>query len=184
MRPAAVPYRPVFIERTARIRTPHTMGPKPATRSTSGDAGGDAALRLVEVLNDEALMKKLRTALFPQALSDKFDRQNDQINRLLAQLTVRQPAGRRAGEEGEGARGAGGQDRAIHTSVKPALLWLAGNWGRRRHRGKDSGCHQRQDGDAPPSDFIGHRAVAPARTAKSLEAHPLCDRPLHQRLGA
>ena len=88
MRPAAVPYRPVFIERTARIRTTHTMGPKPATRSTSGDAGGDAALRLVEVLNDEALMKKLRTALFPQALSDKFDRQNDQINRLLAQLTV------------------------------------------------------------------------------------------------
>ena len=32
----------------------------------------------------------------------------------------------------------------------------------------------------PPSDFIGHRAVAPARTAKRREAHPICDRPLHQ----
>ena len=54
----------------------------------SGSVGDDAlALRIVELLNDDAVIGKLKKALYPQALSDKIDSQNAQIDRLLAQLT-------------------------------------------------------------------------------------------------
>ena len=69
------------------------MGPKRNSRSTteadvSGSMDNDAlALRIIELLNDDAVVSKLKNALYPQVLADKLDQQTAQIDRLLAQLT-------------------------------------------------------------------------------------------------
>ena len=42
---------------------------------------------IIELLNDDTVIGKLKKALYPQALSDKIDSQTAQIDRLLAQLT-------------------------------------------------------------------------------------------------
>ena len=69
------------------------MGPKRNSRSTteadvSGRMDDDAlALRIIELLNDDAVVSKLKNALYPQVLADKLDQQTAQIDRLLAQLT-------------------------------------------------------------------------------------------------
>ena len=55
------------------------------------DAGGDdetLALRLVELLGDDAVIRRLRTALYPQMLADKMDRQSALMEQLIAQLTA------------------------------------------------------------------------------------------------
>ena len=71
----------------------HTMGPKRNSGSTteadvSGRIDDDAlALRIIELLNDDAVVSKLKNALYPQVLADKLDQQTAQIDRLLAQLT-------------------------------------------------------------------------------------------------
>ena len=68
------------------------MGPKRNSRSTteadvSGRMDDDAlALRIIELLNDDAVVSKLKNALYPQVLADKLDQQTAQIDRLLAQL--------------------------------------------------------------------------------------------------
>ena len=68
------------------------MGPKQKTKSTTEvDAGGDdetLALRLVELLGDDAVIRRLRTALYPQMLADKMDRQSALMEQLIAQLTA------------------------------------------------------------------------------------------------
>ena len=68
------------------------MGPKQKTKSTTEvDAGGDKetlALRLVELLGDDTVIRRLRTALYPQMLADKMDRQSALMEQLIAQLTA------------------------------------------------------------------------------------------------
>ena len=69
------------------------MSPNQKSRSAteadvSGSMDDDAlALCIIELLNDNAVIGKLKKALYPQALSDKIDSQTAQIDRLLAQLT-------------------------------------------------------------------------------------------------
>ena len=71
--------------------TATTMGPKqkPTKSCSDADMAGDddaLAVRLIELLNDDRVLRKLKTALYPQPLSDKIDRQNTLINQLLDQL--------------------------------------------------------------------------------------------------
>ena len=51
-------------------------------------AGDDDALavRLIELLNDDRVLRKLKTALYPQPLADKLDRQSSLIEQLIEQL--------------------------------------------------------------------------------------------------
>ena len=51
-------------------------------------AGDDDALavRSIELLNDDRVLRKLKTALCPQPLADKLDRQSSLIEQLIEQL--------------------------------------------------------------------------------------------------
>ena len=63
------------------------MGPK--QRKTSADDTEEQAalaLRLIEVLNDDNVLKKLKNVLFPEALSEKIDALTITINRLTKQV--------------------------------------------------------------------------------------------------
>ena len=95
------------------------MGPKQKTKSTTEvDAGGDEtlALRLVELLGDDAVIMRLRTALYPQMLADKMDRQSALMEQLIAQLTasntriqdLKRGQGRSGGSGGSGRQGGSG----------------------------------------------------------------------------
>ena len=66
------------------------MGPKQKNKScTDTDMAGDddaLAVRLIELLNDDRVLRKLKTALYPQPLADKLDRQSSLIEQLIEQL--------------------------------------------------------------------------------------------------
>ena len=73
------------------------MGPKKAARtgSTTTDDTADAqiqdslALRLVELLNDDQVIAKLRQSLFPKELATTIDQLNDRIRRLNEKLDLK-----------------------------------------------------------------------------------------------
>ena len=72
------------------------MGPKKArTGSTTTDDTADAqiqdslALRLVEILNDDQVIAKLRQSLFPKELATTIDQLNDRIRRLNEKLDLK-----------------------------------------------------------------------------------------------
>ncbi|KAK2183379.1 hypothetical protein NP493_314g01009 [Ridgeia piscesae] len=48
------------------------------------------AMRFVELLNDEGVLKTLRSALYPQALSDKLDKLTQTIADLTSQLETKE----------------------------------------------------------------------------------------------
>ena len=53
----------------------------------------------VELLNDEGVLKPLRSALYPQALSDKLDKLTRTIADLMSQLETKEK-NHRPGREG------------------------------------------------------------------------------------
>ena len=84
-------HRNVAINYTDQQRvTLITMGPKQKNKScTDADMAGDddaLAVRLRELLNDDRVLRKLKTALYPQPLADKLDRQSSLIEQLIEQL--------------------------------------------------------------------------------------------------
>ena len=68
------------------------MGPKnktPNTTDDNGDTPDHLALRLIELLNDDQVIAKLKQALFPKELSDKIEALNNRISQLTAQLDAK-----------------------------------------------------------------------------------------------
>ena len=67
------------------------MGPK-TKRAASSDMDDQAALALclIELLNDDQVLDKLRRVLYPRELSAKIDSVNDHIGRLKAMLTEKE----------------------------------------------------------------------------------------------
>ena len=68
------------------------MGPKNKTRSTTddnGDTPDPLALRLIELLNDDQVIAKLKQALLPKELSDKIEALNNHISQLTAQIDAK-----------------------------------------------------------------------------------------------
>ena len=67
------------------------MGPK-TKRAASSDMDDQAApaLCLIELLNDDQVLDKLRRVLCPRELSAKIDSVNDHIGRLKAMLTEKE----------------------------------------------------------------------------------------------
>ena len=64
------------------------MGPKKCTESDT-DERGTLALRLIELLNDDAVLDKLKQVLDPKELSNQLKGLNDQIVRLQQQLAAK-----------------------------------------------------------------------------------------------
>ena len=64
----------------------------PKARKPSSVTGSDVgntevmAMKFVELLNDEEMLRKLRSALYPQVLSDKLDKLTQTIASLTSQL--------------------------------------------------------------------------------------------------
>ena len=68
------------------------MGPKTKRGSVTDDNHDDndaLAVRLIELLNDDQVLAKLRQVLFPTELSLKIDELNLQINRMATQLEAK-----------------------------------------------------------------------------------------------
>ena len=67
------------------------MGPKKLTGDTGSDTEeqGALALRLIELLNDDTELAKLKQVLYPKELSDQIKRLNNQIVRLHQQLATK-----------------------------------------------------------------------------------------------
>ena len=64
------------------------MGPKKRTESDTEEQG-TLALRLIELLNDDAVLDKLKQVLYPKELSNQLKGLNDQIVRLQQQLAAK-----------------------------------------------------------------------------------------------
>ena len=67
------------------------MAPKPKKSSLTDDSEDrDAlALRLIELLNDEQVLAKLKKVIFPAVLSNKIDELHDVIKRLSNKLDIK-----------------------------------------------------------------------------------------------
>ncbi len=59
-------------------------------RSATGDDDDALACRLIELLNNDRVIKKLKTALYPQQLSDSIDRQNAMSEQLINQFKAQE----------------------------------------------------------------------------------------------
>ena len=64
------------------------MGSKKRTESDSEEQG-TVALRLIELLSDDAVLDKLKQVLYPKELSNQLKVLNDQIVRLQQQLAAK-----------------------------------------------------------------------------------------------
>ena len=58
------------------------------SNATDSDVGNTEvmAMKFIELLNDEEVLRNLRSALYPQALSDKLDKLTRTIAGLTSQL--------------------------------------------------------------------------------------------------
>ena len=68
------------------------MGPKNKTCRTTDDNGESPdhlALQLIELLNDDQVIAKLKQALFAKELSDKIEALNNRILQLTAQVDAK-----------------------------------------------------------------------------------------------
>ena len=64
------------------------MGPKKRTESDTEEQG-TLVLRLIELLNDDAVLDKLKQVLYPKELSNELKGLHDQIVRLQQQLAAK-----------------------------------------------------------------------------------------------
>ena len=63
----------------------------PKKRTVSVDDEPDAiALKLIELLNDENVIKKLKTMLYPQVIADKLGLLTSQWNKMVQQHDVKE----------------------------------------------------------------------------------------------
>ena len=67
------------------------MGPKQRVRTISDDTDDQEhlAVRLIELLNDDQVLAKLKKVLFPTELHEKMDALYEQVRRLHAQLEAK-----------------------------------------------------------------------------------------------
>ena len=66
------------------------MGPKQRVRTISDDTDDQEhlAVRLIELLNDDQVLAKLKKVLFPTELYEKMDALYEQVRRLHAQVFI------------------------------------------------------------------------------------------------
>ena len=68
---------------------PYHMAMKASSLSPPHSSVRELHLRLIELLNDDGVVRKLKAALFPQEIADKLDRQSAQIEQLVTQLKAK-----------------------------------------------------------------------------------------------